>query len=334
MIDNFNLAISFAKGEYVTVIGDDDGLSSEIIDAVIWSKENGIEALTTNRISTYAWPDFTATVYGKSHAGKLYLGQFDGSVIFPDCGVEMRKCLQSGGQLFFSLPKSYYGFVKLDILKMISSKTGKYFDGTSPDMYSALTIANIAKRICVVDYPLFVPGASGRSGSGSSARGKHKGQLENIPHLSKDVICNWPTIVPRFYSVETVWAESAIRAIQDMEREDLVSSLNIPLLHAVCLVSHPDYFKLIVTNYIASIKVMEKALLVGLWLLISALFKVILQKAKHYLSRLLHPSPSHGAKSIDSLKDINEAVHSLAQYLDASGINFHKYINSTSRFRV
>lgn len=54
-IDNFNAAIELATGEYICLIGDDDGINPEIIDATAWAKLNNIDCLVGNLKANYRW---------------------------------------------------------------------------------------------------------------------------------------------------------------------------------------------------------------------------------------------------------------------------------------
>ena len=53
---NFSNAVSQADGEYVCMIGDDDGINPEIVKFVYWAKENDIEAITPEIRLNYVWP--------------------------------------------------------------------------------------------------------------------------------------------------------------------------------------------------------------------------------------------------------------------------------------
>src|SRR5437868_4233744 len=48
MTENFELAVAKAKGEYVCLIGDDDGVTHEILEGVVWAKAQRLDALNSN----------------------------------------------------------------------------------------------------------------------------------------------------------------------------------------------------------------------------------------------------------------------------------------------
>ncbi|MHC5879375.1 hypothetical protein ACYT69_10660, partial [Streptococcus pyogenes] len=61
----------------------------------------------------------------------------------------------------------------------------------------------------MVDLPFTMPGASGGSNTGRSAVNKHKGDLSKDAHMRPFKDLQWPAVLPRFFSVETVWAHAA-----------------------------------------------------------------------------------------------------------------------------
>ena len=56
MIDNFNTAVGLASGKYLCLIGDDDGVNPEIIEATRWADMNDIDALKPTVSVGYLWP--------------------------------------------------------------------------------------------------------------------------------------------------------------------------------------------------------------------------------------------------------------------------------------
>ena len=45
MIDNFNAAVELATGEYLCLIGDDDGVNPEIMEAAHWAQGENVDAI-------------------------------------------------------------------------------------------------------------------------------------------------------------------------------------------------------------------------------------------------------------------------------------------------
>lgn len=327
-IDNFNLGARLATGDYLAFIGDDDGVNPEILAATQWARLHDLDALTPTLPASYLWPDFATRYRGLIHAGRLYVRKYSGTKSFFNPETEIRKCARFAGQNFVGLPKIYYGIVKRRCLEQVYERAGVYFNGASPDMYSALALANFVERMCVVDYPLFVPGSSGSSMSGISAKREHVGRLEDISHLNTRVVREWPEIIPRFFSVETVWAESAIEALKAMHRSDILHDFNFPLLHAKCTVAHIEYLYLILPSLCRAFRFMKLGYVSGSMKYIKELCGTTGQRVQYITDRLLHPSLLNGATCFSGLIDIEAAIRTLTNELKKSGRTFEKTVGA------
>jgi hypothetical protein len=321
-VENFNAAAELATGEYVTFIGDDDGVNPEIMAAVRWMKSEQLDALSPTTCAHYSWPDLVSRHFGKRHASCLYVWRFTGKRYFPDVETEMRRCVRGAGQEIGYLPKVYTGIVRKACIDQVKERTGVYFGGASPDIFGALAVANFIQRYCIVDYPLLLAGGSGKSTAGDSAKGKHIGRLEDIPHLKPEVVRNWPGVIPRFYSVETVRAQAALAALEAMGRYDLICQFNVPLLHALCALAHHDYLPLILRNYSDVTHKQGQDCMRATGGFAVALSEAFGRRARFVARRLAHPSPSNGADSVDNLPNVADAVLALSDYLSKSKKTF------------
>ncbi|MCL0034118.1 glycosyltransferase [Thermodesulfovibrionales bacterium] len=352
MVDNWNTAVRLASGKYLCLIGDDDGVNPEIIEATRWADMNDVEALKPTISANYLWPEsgvpstFCTNV---SPNGVFTIGPFSGKVIRPDPEVEMRKLVRSGGWRYLEteIPRLYHGIVKRKCLNDLREKTGAFFGGLSPDIFAALAVANFTKNVISIDYPLTIAGVSKSSGSAQSARGEHVGNLEDAtdlrryvrmkivatgehvgnigdtPHSQYRGTYKWAEIIPRFHSVPTSWADSAVAALKALGRDDLLRDFNVPLLAAYCIAAHPKYRHIILRDMYKSFRIMNKNQLVGTlqfcYSLLSgpgwALFKRITNRGRIILL---------GDKTvrINDVKDIVAATDILTHYLRENGKKF------------
>lgn len=245
MIENYELALAHALGEYVTFIGDDDSVHKDICIAVRWAKDNSVDAIVPSSVVNYVWPDLVMSSKGSMSSGQLAVRPFSNNFLAVNCTDEIVKCCKSAGQNFHFLPKSYYGIVSINIFQEIKDRTGHFFPGVSPDMSSAISIACFANSVIFLDFPLFIPGSSAKSNAGLSGQKRHIGFLRDQSHLPSGIEDNWSDLIPCFYSVETIWAESVINALSNCKRNDLLKFFNFPLLYALCAVFHPKYLKVV-----------------------------------------------------------------------------------------
>ncbi|MFM9987043.1 glycosyltransferase family 2 protein [Flavobacterium sp.] len=248
---NFSNAVSQADGEYVCMIGDDDGINPEIVKFVYWAKENNIEAVTPEIRLNYIWPE-TGISYYKKDNGNLMIIDFNLNNKYYDTKQELNKLLSSGGQnyLSYSLVKIYHGIVKKSAMEKVKNITGKYFGGLSPDIYSSVALSLVIDKVLKINYPLTIPGVCSLSGSGQASTGRHVGDLKDAPQLKGHINYQWSQLVPKFYSVETIWADSALAALKDMKQDDLISKFSVSALTAYCNYTYKEYKKIIDANYI------------------------------------------------------------------------------------
>lgn len=250
-VDNFNLAINEANGKYVCVIGDDDGILPQIIEVVVWAEKNNIDAVKPGLNVEYFWPDSNPLINENEEEGILFITKITAKAKVCDSKESINKLMQQGGQnyLWLDTAKLYHGIVKKECLEMIKKKTGKYFGGLSPDIYIAVALSLTVKTVVKIDFPLTIPGVCSKSGSLLSVTGKHTGKFEETPHLIGHNNYQWSEFVPKFYSVETIWADSALAAIRDLENEELLSKFNINFLFADCLTKYPQFSSTIILRY-------------------------------------------------------------------------------------
>ncbi len=225
VVDNFNLGLQSADGRYLVFLGDDDFVSSEIVNVAFWAESKGIDSIKFNFPALYYWDDFKHSTRGDSYFGTLHIASFSGAVVAHDLRGSMRYALDNFGGGVFDMPRAYAGMISADLARRIVAKYGSLFGGVSPDIYSSFLIANESKNCVLIDYPVIIPGASGLSTSGQSSSGGHYGKLRDNAHIApfKDLV--WDQRVPEFYSVPTVWSYSLLKAVEKVE-EDKGTSMN------------------------------------------------------------------------------------------------------------
>lgn len=263
-VDNFSLAVSLSDGEYICIIGDDDGVVPQIVDVVDWAKKNSIDAIKPALNAMYYWPN-SESVKNESDDGNMIIHKITCKSRIINPHKEIVKLLHNGCQKYLSLSlvKLYHGIVKKEMLDNIREVTGKYFGGLSPDIYIAVALSLTVDKLIEIDFPLTISGVCNKSGSADSATGKHTGKLEDAPHFRGHDGYNWSRLVPRFYSVETIWADSALAAICDLNKMELLKEFDINAFTEYCIKKHPQFKEIILTHYkIISLKYSNTKILV------------------------------------------------------------------------
>lgn len=245
-VDNFSEAASLADGDYVCMIGDDDGILPGIVDAISLMKEKGYECLVPGLNSVYIWPGDNPIVKG-AEKGYLCLKFIDGTVRELDPEKGLQELLKNGGQDYQAcdLPRLYHGIVKKTVLDEIYKRIGTYFDGLTPDIFMSTALACVNPKTVRIGYPVIVSGICSKSGSSDSATGRHTGKLSDAPHFRGHTDYKWDEKAPAIYSVESIWAETVMQALRRFGRDDLYDGFSVTRLDGECLVKYPQFSDII-----------------------------------------------------------------------------------------
>lgn len=261
---NSDLAILNSKGDYVCFIGDDDGVTFHIVECVLWMSRNNIDALLSTP-TIYKWPDYVSNVTDSSNI--LSYKPFEGNYRIIKTEDALSKALKNGFVNMEGLPRVYQGIVKRKVLNQIYNIAKTFHPGPSPDMACAVSLCFHMDNFVALDFPIVITGASKNSGGGECVR-KFKNKLSDInevPFLPQNAKEQWENCLPQYWSVETVWPESAIKAIRYNQKEQLISQINIEYTLAFFAVFHTTYFKT------AKLKSQNKSLFVLYFLCILSL---------------------------------------------------------------
>lgn len=227
---NSDLAILNSTGEYVCFIGDDDGVTKYILDCVRWMKINGIEAMRPTLVN-YNWPDYIL-LNGLPYAGKMTHIIFNSSITFVNPLDTLNDLMDEGFINTGNLPLVYHGVVKRSVLDKIYEIGNTYFPGSSPDIANGVSLSLLVNKYVNVNMPLTISGASKTHGGGSRSVKHGVAKIEDIPFLPKNAKENWEKNIPRVWSGETVWCESAIKSLRYMKREDLIEKVNFENMYS------------------------------------------------------------------------------------------------------
>ncbi|WP_226475218.1 glycosyltransferase [Pseudomonas sp. MWU16-30323] len=244
VVDNFNLGLDSADGEYLIFIGDDDFVSNEVMQVAAWAKEKHIDSLKFSFPALYYWDDFKHSTRGDMYSGTVHITPFNGAVTSHDLKASMTYAVDNFGGGVFDMPRAYAGMISADLARRIKIKYGNLFGGVSPDIYSSYLISNESTNCFLIDYPVIVPGASGVSTSGQSSSGGHYGKLRENAHIAPFKNLVWDERIPEFYSVPTVWSYSLLKAIEQVEMADRVRIRpNFGRLLVKCFLYFPGSYK-------------------------------------------------------------------------------------------
>lgn len=266
--ENCDIAIGRAKGEYVTMIGDDDIFSKHIVEYIDNCKDDNVDAILPIK-SSYVWPDVNPRLYKNKLSGWYSVKSFKYKRTRINVKKELENVLNLGGVKILNLPRIYHGIIRRDILEKIYIETNSYFPGPSPDMANAIAICQYIDTYEIIDVPLIISGHSLLSTGGQGAQGQHYGEISKIRHLPKDTAANWNEDVPFYWSGSTIYAESVIQALKRTNRIDLIKKFNFEYLIANCFVfdtNFKDRIEKVYGSKNSSFKLKVKYYILLIWL--------------------------------------------------------------------
>lgn len=202
MSENWDYAISHVHGEYVILIGDDDGLllnSLSHIDKVIDSTN---EPVIRWEWILYYWPDF----FIKNVAGKMYIPISNSLTELNS--TEIIKKVANYELHYKTLPMLYNSAVHSSILKKIKGKDGVFFNSQSPDIYSGFVIAKSVKKYISLNTPLSIAGLSKSSnGAANLYTNQNSNIKEDFTKLNEKAGLTWHTKVPAINVLPAIIAD-------------------------------------------------------------------------------------------------------------------------------
>lgn len=243
--DNSDKAVLNSTGEYVCYIGDDDAFLPDIVEYVRRMKEKNVEAGIFPR-PRYIWPDINE--HNSAYKQSCYIDKVTKHEheIFPK--DEIIALLENASISMLNLPHLYHGIVLRETLDKIYEKCGTYFPGPSPDMANAIALSYVAKKVYYYDYPLIIAG-TGYTRIKGNERGDYK-ELENLPFLPKDTIDNWHPLIPKVWTIPTIFAQTSYIALAQFDK-DIFKHFNWIKFYSIMGFQFPDDTK----YYISKLKI-------------------------------------------------------------------------------
>jgi hypothetical protein len=152
--------------------------------------------------------------------------------------------MKKGFKDLIDMPKVYNGIVKRDVLDKIYKINETYFPGPSPDMANAVALCFVVGKTVNIDFPIIIGGLCGTSGGNVKRYKRLVGKIEDQPFLPLNSKENWEKKVPKVWASQTVWPESAIKALRYMGQEKFINNIDFDYMLANFIVYHSELWKL------------------------------------------------------------------------------------------
>lgn len=311
VIDNCDLAVSAASGQYVCMLGDDDGI---ILDRALflakWLKENNYDSCYVRPI-LYSWPDVKHAVWDDSFSGKIEPFEvFTNTIVELNIESQLTRVLDKGaGFGLGNLPRIYQSFVSSNVLLKLKEDTNTYFPGPSPDMSNAVGISKYLTNYVFVDIPIVISGHCMKSTAGQGNMKKHIGSIESQKHLPLNTAKEWGKRIPFFWSGPTIYAESARKALLATGRSNS-HMINYPALYSCCLVYERNYSREVLATAMSESTFLQKQIMLFKVLLYS--LKIFTRRAYYFLKNFIFMRLREDNRR--SAEDIRKAIDIAVEY--------------------
>ncbi|BAQ65666.1 CmcI family methyltransferase [Geminocystis sp. NIES-3709] len=165
MSDNWELSLSKVQGDYVNILGDDDGLIPDALEIAL----NYINNYNINIVTWFRWPYYWDNAIQPENRNSLYVNL--GKNIYLFNSREQVKLVYEGKLSYEYLPMIYSSFIPKKLTNKIQSIHGKYFidQCLSPDIFSGIVNAYFSNQYLFSEINLSVSGISAYSNGISSA---------------------------------------------------------------------------------------------------------------------------------------------------------------------
>lgn len=157
MHENWNFALEKVRGDFVTVIGDDDGLvPSALHDMATLLETTGTKAVCWQKIE-YCWPDHPV-----AHLKSRLTIPLTNDLMRLNAEAVLRDLCRF---LFpyNRTPTLYNSFVATEAVRACTPANGSFLNSSSPDVYSGVALLDQLKDYFYVSRPFSINGASAAS---------------------------------------------------------------------------------------------------------------------------------------------------------------------------
>lgn len=157
---NWETALDNTAGEYVTFIGDDDGLypdACRLANHVV--ETTGLEIVSWIVGVSYYWPGY---LHADLSNRLIATVDYDSRIDLIQSGEELTN-LYRFATPYSQLPMIYNSFVKRSVVERVRQATGQYFLGNAPDVFSGIANAAVTERFARLNPPLSLTGTSRHS---------------------------------------------------------------------------------------------------------------------------------------------------------------------------
>jgi len=229
MSANWELAVQHAVGEYVLVVGDDDGLLPFALSrADQLLRQTQVSLLRWDWVF-YNWPNHMMP--NQANGLEIPLGWGFRMVR----GAEPVLAVVNDGAWHPALPMLYNSVVRRSLLDELRAKAGRVFASVCPDLYSGISLAIAAGEFGNVHTPLSICGSSGGTYGGNVVVNPDSALAREFWALNAASGFDWHPLVPRVPVLPAFTADAFLHAKDRLFPDDATLMLDRSALAMACL---------------------------------------------------------------------------------------------------
>ena len=167
MPDSWEFAVSHARGEYVTILSDDDAISPTLLERLG-------ALLQTGQVKLVSWIRYLYVMndwYVEADRNKLFLGPISGNTIERSGEAILRRWFDGCGY-YSDAPMLFNACCHRSLIEEVKTKAGRLFLGSAPDVASSVALLSQVSSFTYVDDVLSLAGSGKQSIGANSMYGR------------------------------------------------------------------------------------------------------------------------------------------------------------------
>ncbi|MDY3563407.1 glycosyltransferase [Gemmata sp. JC673] len=236
MTDSLEFAVSHARGEYVIVQGDDDGLLRHALAAVDAALTATGAAVLQWDSAVYNWPDVSNPYFSPDTLLLPLLHRPVGHLLRPRAARQVIAEVAAGRVPYSELPVIYNAVIKRDLFDRLRARTGRVFKTRTPDVHAAFAVAALVDTFHALRAPIGVCGRSGASTGVARHFSKKGSPIDNeFRRLNEAAGLSLHPWVPDLPPIPSAVADAFLWAKADLFPDDAGTNLDRAQLVRDCI---------------------------------------------------------------------------------------------------
>jgi len=167
MPDSWEFGLSHARGEYVTILSDDDAVSPTLLERLH-------KIVDTKHAKLISWIRYLYVMddwYVETERNKLFLGPVSGNVVERASESTLRRWFD-GCSYYSDAPMLFNACCHRSVIESVKKRAGRLFLGSAPDIASSLALLSEIPSFVFVDDVLSLAGSGKQSIGANSMHGR------------------------------------------------------------------------------------------------------------------------------------------------------------------